>query len=257
MSEQLHLPGLAPQAEVAPEAVSAPPEHTFMRAFRRMGLKHAVPEFDVRFRSFAGLRSTISLRDNHARVHVSDVLAEAPPLVLEALAEILLAQLFRRRPSREARECYMAYVFKPAVRHRIDEARRQRGRKRLLPPRGRHYDLEEMFSALNRKFFQGELPAARLGWSRKRSRRTLGNYDDAHRAITITRWFDSPTVPRDLVEYVVYHEMLHMKIPTERNGHRRVVHSPEFRKAEKQFPKYETALRQLKRLTAGRAAGLD
>jgi predicted metal-dependent hydrolase len=59
------------------------------------------------------------------------------------------------------------------------------------------------------------------------------------------------------VEYVVYHEMLHMRFPTARNGHRRVVHSAEFRQAEKQFPKYEAALRQLKRLTAGRAAGLD
>jgi len=53
--------------------------------------------------------------------------------VLEALAEILLARIFRRRPSREARECYLAYTFRPAIRSRIDAARRERGRKRLLP----------------------------------------------------------------------------------------------------------------------------
>ena len=256
MSEQLLLPGLSFEINAAPES-SVSPENTFQRAFRRMGLKRPVPEFQVEFRSFAGLRSTIRLRENQAQVRVSDVLKEAPPLVLEALAEILLAQVFRRRPSREARECYLAYVFKPAVRHRIDEARRERGTKRLLPPRGRYFDLDEIFATINRDFFSGELSAARIGWSRARSRRTLGNYDAAHRTITITRWFDGPKVPRDLVEYVVFHEMLHMKIPTERNGHRRVVHSPEFRKAEKQFPKYEAALRQLKRLTAGRAAGLD
>lgn len=251
--EQLVLPLAPPSAEL-PRIV---PEDAFARAFRRMGLKRATPDFQVEFRSFAGMRSTICLHENRAQVRVSDILAEAPPLVLEALAEILLAQLFRRRPSREARECYVAYTFRPAVRQRIDEARRQRGRKRLLNPRGRHFDLEEMFEALNKKFFTGELPAARLGWSRKRSRRTLGNYDDAHRTITITRWFDSPSVPRNLVEYVVFHEMLHMRFPTSRNGHRRVVHSAEFRQAEKKFPKYETALRQLKRLTAGRAPGLD
>jgi len=250
--EQLVLP-LAPPAEL-PRAM---PEDTFARAFRRMGLKRAVPDFQVEFRSFAGMRSTIRLHENRAQVRVSDILSEAPPLVLEALAEILLSQLFRRRPSREARECYMAYTFKPAVRQRIDEARRERGRKHLLPPRGRHFDLEEIFSSLNKKLFGGKVPVARLGWSQKRSRRTLGNYDDAHRTITITRWFDSPSIPRNLVEYVVFHEMLHMRIPTARNGHRRVVHSAEFRKAEKQFPHYETALRQLKRLTAGRAAGLD
>jgi hypothetical protein len=257
MSEQLFLPGLDIKPIPVPAPAAPPPEVTFQRVFRRMGLKRPAPEFQVEFRSFAGLRSTIRLRENQAQVRISDVLKEAPPLVLEALAEILLAQVFRRRASREARECYLAYVFKPAVRHRIDEARRERGTKRLLPPRGRCFDLHEIFTTLNQMFFRGELPAARIGWSRQRSRRMLGNYDAAHQTITITRWFDAPKVPRDLVEYVVFHEMLHMKIPTERNGHRRVVHSPEFRKAEKQFPKYETALRQLKRLTAGRSAGLD
>jgi len=252
--EQLSLP-LSPAAGAAcgPE----PPEQIFRRAFRRLGLRRPAPEFQFEFRAFAGLRSTIRLCDNRAQVHVSDVLSEAPRLVLEALAEILLAQLFRRRPSREARECYLAYVFKPTVRHRINEARRQRGTKRALPPRGRHFDLEEIFGTLNRKFFHGGLPAARIGWSRQRSRRTLGHYDDAHQAIIITRWFDSPSVPRELVEYVVFHEMLHMRFPTERQGHRRVVHSPEFRKAEKQFPIYDRAIRQLKRMTEKGAATLD
>lgn len=242
---------------VPPEAAGPSPEDAFTRAFRRMGLRRAVPDFQVEFRSFAGLRSTIRLRENQAQVRVSDVLADAPPLVHEALAEILLAQLFRRRPSREARECYLAHVFKPAVRLRIDEARRQRGKKQLLPPRGRHFDLEEIFATLNQKFFRSELPAARLGWSRKRSRRILGHYDDAHRTITITRWFDAPSVSRDLVEYVVFHEMLHMRFPTERHGHRRVVHSSGFRKAEKLFPKYESAIVQLKRLTDRRSVTLD
>lgn len=251
---QLTLPLLPAEP---PESAGLSPQDAFARAFRRMGLRRAIPDFQVEFRSFAGLRSTIRLRENQAQVHVSDVLADAPPLVHEALAEILLAQLFRRHPSREARECYLAYVFKPAVRLRIDETRRQRGKKRLLPPRGRHFDLEEIFAALNQKFFRGELPAALVGWSRQRSRRILGHYDDAHQTITITRWFDAPSVSRDLVEYVVFHEMLHMQFPTERRGHRRVMHSPEFRKAEKRFPEYETALRHLKRLTAGRAAGLD
>lgn len=240
-----------------PEPAGPSPHDAFTRAFRRLGLRRAIPDFKVEFRSFAGLRSTIRLRENQAQVRVSDVLADAPPLVHEALAEILLGQLFRRRPSREARECYLAHVFKPAVRLRIDEARRQHGKKHLLPPRGRHFDLEETFAALNQKFFRGELPAARLGWSRKRSRRILGHYDDAHQTITITRWLDAPSVSRDLVEYVVFHEMLHMRFPTERRGHRRVVHSSEFRNSEKQFPQYETALRQLKKLTAGRATGLD
>jgi len=37
-----------------------------------------------------------------------------------------------------------------------------------------------------------------------------------------------------------------MRFPVERNGHRRVVHSHEFRKAEQAFPKYEEARKSLK-----------
>jgi hypothetical protein len=37
-----------------------------------------------------------------------------------------------------------------------------------------------------------------------------------------------------------------MRFPVERNGHRRVVHSREFREAERVFPKYEEARKSLK-----------
>jgi hypothetical protein len=223
-------------------------EAVFARVFRRLGVRRPTPEFRVEFRPFANLRSSIRLRDHRADVHLSDLLADAPPLVLEALAEILLAQVYRRRPSREARECYLAYIFRPGVRERIDEARRQRGRKRLAAARGKHYDLAEIFAELNRQFFKGELPMLRLGWSPKRSRALLGHYDAAHRTITISRLLDSPQVPRYLVEYLVYHEMLHMQFPVERDGHRRIVHSRAFREAERKFPQFELARRRLKKL---------
>jgi predicted metal-dependent hydrolase len=105
--------------------------------------------------------------------------------------------------------------------------------------------LEEIFRKLNVRYFGGEIASARLGWSPHRSRSILGHYDSAHGTITVSRWFDSPSVPRYLVEYLVFHEMLHIRFPVERNGHRRVVHSRAFREAEKGFPHYEKARRRL------------
>ena len=224
----------------------APPEFVFARVFRRLGIKRPVPDFHIEYRPFSSLRSNINLQGNRAKVRISDVLEQAPPLVLEALAEILLAQLFRRRPSTEARECYLAYVFEPAVRRRIDENRRQRGRLRLLPAQGRHYDLEEIFALLNRKFFKDELSCRRIGWSPKSSRSVLGHYDPAHHTITISRSLDSASVAPEVVEYLVFHEMLHIHIPLERNGSRRVMHSRAFREAEKQFPGYRRVRDMLK-----------
>ena len=240
------------QAEQLTLPLGPPPDLTevFRRVFSRLRIKSTVVSIGARFHPFAGLRSTITVRNGVVKVRVSDLLAEASPLVLEALAEILLARIFRRRPSREARECYLAYTFRPGIRSRIDAARRERGSKRVLPARGRHHDLEEIFHALNHRFFSSQIPPSRLGWSHKNSRRILGHYDSSHRTITISRKLDSPSVPRYLVEYVVYHEMLHIRFPVERRGQRRVIHSREFREAEKKFPQYELACRQIKDLCA-------
>jgi hypothetical protein len=237
---------MPPEQMPLPLAFSSEPLELFRRVFRRLRIAVVLPSLRVEFRPFAGLRSTICLRKERLEVCISDVLQDAPRLVLEALAEILLCKVYRRRASREARECYLAYVLSPSVRQFIDQARRRRGAKRLLPARGRCHDLEEIFQRLNQKFFNGELPVTRLGWSLKNSRTILGHYDAGHGMIVINRALDSSRAPDHLVEYLVFHEMLHMRFPVERNGHRRVVHSREFREAEKEFPHYEQARKSLR-----------
>ena len=234
--EQLHLP-LRTGTSLA---------GIFERVFRRLDLRRPPPGFRVEFRPYTGMRSSIRLKDSLARVRISDLLEDAPPLVVEALAEILLSNVYRRRPSREARECYLAYVLSPRIRRKTEATRRKRGRKHLREARGRHFDLAEILEELKRRFFQNGLPPLRVGWTLRRSRTILGHYDSAHRTISISRWLDSPRVPRYLVEYLVYHEMLHAIYPVERNGHRRVVHSRRFRAAEKKFPKYDQARRRLR-----------
>ena len=237
---------MQPEQLPLPLAVTVDPAGLFQRVFQRLRLGAVIPDLRVRYHPFAGLRSTISLRNDRLEVRLSDVLQDAPLLVLEALAEILLCKVYRRRASREARECYLAYVLRPGVRQRIDQTRRQRGSKRLLHPRGSWHNLEEIFQRLNQQFFKGELSLTRLGWSLQKSRSTLGHYDAGHGMIIINRALDSAQAPPHLVEYLVFHEMLHMRFPVERNGHRRVVHSREFRKAERAFPQFEEARKSLK-----------
>jgi predicted metal-dependent hydrolase len=64
----------------------------------------------------------------------------------------------------------------------------------------------------------------------------------------VSRLFDHPAVPRYAVEYIVYHEMLHLRHPVKLKGSRRCVHSAEFRAEEKLFPQLEAAQRFLRRL---------
>ena len=76
----------------------------------------------------------------------------------------------------------------------------------------------------------------------------LGHFDPSHNAIIISRVFDRPEAPRLALEYVVFHEMLHLQHPVEHNGARRRVHTREFREAEKRFPRLQEAREMLKRL---------
>jgi hypothetical protein len=50
------------------------------------------------------------------------------------------------------------------------------------------------------------------------------------------------------VEYVMFHEMLHLQHPVEHRGVRRCVHTPEFKKGEKAFPQLREAKSILKSL---------
>jgi len=89
-----------------------------------------------------------------------------------------------------------------------------------------------------------------LGWSRRASRSMLGHFDPSHNAIIISRILDQPRDPAPAValEYVMFHEMLHLRYPVEHAAARRRVHTREFRQAEKEFPQLKEAKEILKRL---------
>ena len=54
--------------------------------------------------------------------------------------------------------------------------------------------------------------------------------------------------PRYVVEYIVYHEMLHLRHPVKLRGSRRSVHSFEFQAEEKLFPRLDRAKQFLREL---------
>ena len=87
-----------------------------------------------------------------------------------------------------------------------------------------------------------------LGWSRRPSHTTLGHYDPSHNTIILSSILDRPAVPRLAVEYVMFHEMLHLRHPAEHRGSRRCVHTPEFKQAEKQFEHFNEAKKLLRGL---------
>jgi len=218
----------------------------FHQTYRELRPRAPIPELQVEFFSFANINNTIRLREGRLLVRVSDLLEGAPEYVLRAIAHILLAKMYRKPIDRSHATRYRRYVSSHHMTQKAHLVRQVRGRKRIVSAQGRVYDLDAIFDDLNFRFFHGLLARPQMSWSFERARNRLGHYDPAHNAIVISRVFDHPGVPPYVIEYIVYHEMLHLKHPVKLRGSRRCVHSSEFQVEEREFPQLAAAKKFLK-----------
>ncbi|HXU33980.1 MAG TPA: hypothetical protein VN851_25690 [Thermoanaerobaculia bacterium] len=133
----------------------------------------------------------------------------------------------------------------------------ERKRRIVLRPYGDAYDLEKLRERLVALYFAAQNATGRLDvpitwgrqgrWRKPTRRRTstiqLGSYNFEDHVIRIHPLLDDPEVPRYVVESVIYHELLHAAMPPVSDGHRRCIHSPEFRRREELFPEHRRAER--------------
>jgi hypothetical protein len=228
--------------------VSAAIVSKFEGEYRALRPRAPMPELEVKFRRFTSLNTTIRLREGRLIVRLSDLLEHAPEPIHQAIAHILLAKLYRKSIEPALADRYRRYTRSEAVSKQSERMRQMRGRKVLSSPQGHLYDLDEVFEAVNRRFFHGLLGRPTLTWSAHVAKRMLGHYDAAHNTIVVSRVFDRPGTPRYAIEYLLYHEMLHLKHPVRVRAGRRCVHGPEFQAEERLFPELELARAFLKRL---------
>ncbi|MBA2503190.1 MAG: M48 family peptidase [Pyrinomonadaceae bacterium] len=226
----------------------------FIDAFRHFESSRPAPDIDVRFYPYAGLNHTIRLRSGKIYVRIADILKDAPSRVHRALAFTLVAKLLRRPVPEIHLRSYRDYACTPEALRLSDLARKRRGRKIVSGAHGRAYDLDRIFNRLNRRYFDGELPKPSLTWSQRRTRRILGHHDAVHDTIVVSKTLDAPEVPEWFVEFILYHEMLHIKHPARLVRGRRVYHTKAFRHDEQRFARYQDALALLDRNSDERRA---
>ncbi len=217
----------------------------YKEAFELPGRMKA-PEIEVVFYPYIHLHHTIRMREGKAYVRLSELMADAPLAVQRALAFILVAKLMRRKVPKAANLLYRDYTSQAHIRDKAEESRKARGRKVIGSAKGRFYDLDQMFAQLNAHYFQSELPKPVLTWSQRKTYSILGHHDPTHETIVISKSLDSARVPAFVVEYVLYHELLHIKHPIEMVNGRQRKHSREFKKDEKKFTYYHQAEKWLK-----------
>lgn len=213
----------------------------YSEAFSRLDPGRRPPVVDVRFYPYVGINHTIRVRQGRVYVRIGEVCHDMPDNAHRGLADILVRKLLGKRASKKTAEPYENYIRSIDVRHRADHSRRTRGRKVITGTRGEIYDLDEVFDSLNFWYFGGRVEKPTLTWSPRKSYHILGHHDSTHNTISISRSLDSKAVPRFVVEYVVFHEILHLVHPTVHHNGRRYNHTAAFRRDERRFPHYYQA----------------
>ncbi|HVQ40098.1 MAG TPA: SprT-like domain-containing protein [Pyrinomonadaceae bacterium] len=228
------------------------PKKFFFDAFHHLGRNRGIPVIDLRFYPYAGLRHTIRVRSGQVYVRLSDIIKDCPPEVMRSLAFVLVARLLGKKVPAVHERVYRDYTLTPEVMRSSDIARRHRGRKMISSAQGHAYDLDKMFSKLNRKYFDSGLEKPTLTWSQRKTRSILGHHDRVYETITISKSLDSPQVPDWFVEFILYHEMLHIKHTARMINGRRYYHTAAFRLDERRFVRYEDAQRWLEQVARQR-----
>jgi hypothetical protein len=213
----------------------------YVEAFERLAPKRPIPEIHVSFYPYIGINHTIRVRDGSVYVRVGDICHDMPLACHRGLAYILTGKLLRKKIPQGAREVYSAFIKSTMIRERASENKKARGRKVMTTSKGKVYDLDHIFESLNSHYFAGKIPKPTLTWSAKKTYRILGHHDATHDHVAISRSLDETDVPRYVVEYVVFHEMLHIAHPTKHVNGRRYNHTAAFKNDERKFAFFDQA----------------
>jgi len=179
--------------------------------------------------------------DGVLAIKLNEGFVGAPPDVLQALARVLFSSA---APSDEER--VKAYAVGDDF---VDTVTALEMTTAEVDERseGRFVDLKALFERVNRTYFSGELDRPRLTWNGRITRSKMGHYDFLRDTVVLSVTLDAPDVPDYVLDFVMYHELLHKKLGVRMLNGRRYAHTREFREAEQAFPHYEEAQAFLKR----------
>jgi hypothetical protein len=196
-------------------------------------------------------RVKVDFKTGERVLSVPEILADPPDDVKECLIRWAM-QPMSRRARRNSAFVNKKRALEETIRAYMDSQGVRKERASRVNPlifehqtKGFNYDLKEIFDALNRAYFNGEIKSY-IRWGHCASKTSyqtvrLDKNGNPFNLITISGAYDSPGVPEYAIHGVIYHEMLHIAIPPResKRGKRRIIHGSDFKAAERKFPFFD------------------
>jgi hypothetical protein len=224
------------------------------KAFASVGKELGRPEVLAAFYPYSELKHTWKGGREGLSFKISDYLSDAPETVLESLSWYLSCRAVGRKCPQGKADRYLVYARSRELWESKKELYLSRSRNLSFEPRGTARDLRDVFDYVNSFYFASRLQNPILAWATESPRRRLGFYFQPLNLLAANRALDSAAVPRYVLEFVVFHELLHHVSAGNGRAARRVHHTLEFKKQEKTFSHYDDAERWLGKLARERSS---
>lgn len=216
--------------------------------FRSVGRELGFREVSLEYSPRAELKHTWRRAGQCLELRISDYLVRAPEDVTESLAWYIISRAAGRRCPPGKADAYLAYARSSELWSGNRDIYLTRAKNLSLNPEGEHRHLVTIFDYVNSFYFSGKLDPPTLAWTSEPPSKRLGFYFAALDLLAANRVLDSDAVPRYVLEFVMYHELLHHVNAQDGRPVRRVHHTKEFKEQEQLFRTYREAEVWLRRL---------
>jgi len=183
---------------------------------------------------------------------ISDFLEDAPDEVLNSLGAHLVCRPLRGNKGRDLSKPYLEYANSKELWDSARDRYVERAKSLSFEVNGHSRNLRTTFDYVNSYYFSGKAPEPTLAWVSESPRRRLGYYFEPLRILAANRALDSETIPRYVLEFVMYHELLHHLRARDGRALHRVHHTKEFRDQERGFTHFEEAEAWLRKIVSRR-----
>ncbi|MBS1266368.1 MAG: hypothetical protein MAG795_00335 [Candidatus Woesearchaeota archaeon] len=197
----------------------------FKRLYPRKELKY---DFKVKYSGrFKGYNANGSRKGNYLEFRLSKKWRPVDDEIKIGLVQELMIGLFKEKKNTYNMDLYNKFIQNLHI---------------SAPKNNIHPMLKKRFNIVNDKYFNGMLEIPNLVYG-KTGKRTLGHYSFSTDTITISNRLND----LELIDYVLYHELLHKKLKFKHKNGRSYHHTREFKNWEKRFENYKEIEKRLKR----------
>ncbi|RJQ17071.1 hypothetical protein C4573_03385 [Candidatus Woesearchaeota archaeon] len=189
------------------------------QAFHDLFPEKEIPQCTIKYSAaFRGYNANVKYAYDHSRIHfrLSKEWKSVSDDIAIGLLQSLMVKVFKVKKRTVQMELYEKFLKNLSTYSKVEKS----------DPL-----LEQSFHRVIQEYFHNFMDKPNLVWGSD-SFRKLGSYEYATDTIVISTLFKQET---ELLDYIMYHELLHKKLKFESKNGRQVHHSPEFKAMERKF----------------------